>query len=242
MYSWTPIGATSANISGLLAGTYSLTVTDFLGCTASGNVTITQPAVLVNTITSTNATCNNANNGTATVVASGGSPNYTYLWMPGSLTSGSVSGLAVGTYTLTTTDNHGCTKVDFVSITQPPVLTASFINHGNVSCFGGSNGSVTVNAAGGTPNYTYQWLPGNAAAATINNLQANTYTVTVTDVNGCSVQNSVTSQLLHYLLRYLPLLFYVQAVPQVMILHLHRAAQRLMLTHGCLETFIHKMI
>ena len=192
MYSWTPIGATSANISGLLAGTYSLTVTDFLGCTASGNVTITQPAVLVNTITSTNATCNNANNGTATVVASGGSPNYTYLWMPGSLTSGSVSGLAVGTYTLTTTDNHGCTKVDFVSITQPPVLTASFINHGNVSCFGGSNGSVTVNAAGGTPNYTYQWLPGNAAAATINNLQANTYTVTVTDVNGCSVQNSVT--------------------------------------------------
>ena len=192
LYNWKPIGATSANISGLTAGIDTLTVTDFLGCVSTHTITITQPAALINTIISVNQTCNNTNNGSASDIASGGTPNYSYLWMPGNMTTSSVSNLSSGTYTLTTTDNLGCAKVDFITITKPAALTANFINHANVSCFGGSNGSVTVNAAGGTPNYTYLWLPGNGTSATINNLQATTYSVTVTDNNGCQVQNNVT--------------------------------------------------
>lgn len=192
IYNWNPTGATSSGMSGLPAASYTLTVTDFLGCVLTNTVTITQPTALVNSIVSTNETCSNLNNGSASVTATGGTPNYSFVWMPGNLNTTSISNLSSGTYTLTTTDNNGCSATDFVSITEPPVLAAGFINQLNINCFGGSTGGVTVNATGGTPNYTYNWLPGNTSSASLSNVQANTYTVTVTDNNGCQVQNSVT--------------------------------------------------
>ncbi len=191
-YSWNPTLATSSTISGLPAGSYVETVTDFLGCVISSSATLTQPTALVNAISSTNETCSNLNNGTASVLASGGIPSYTYSWMPGNFNSASVSNLASGTYTLTTTDNNLCSAVNFVTITEPQTLSAVFINQTNVSCFGGSNGGVTVNASGGTPNYSYNWLPGNSSSASLLNVQATTYTVTVTDNNGCQFQNNVS--------------------------------------------------
>ncbi len=191
-YSWSPGGVTSPNASGLAAGTYTLTVTDKLGCAMSSSTLITEPPVLATTITSTNETCNYLNDGTATVTVSGGTPAYTYTWSPGGQKTPSVSNLASGTYTLTVKDLKGCTSTPIITITQPQVLSVSLINQVNVSCNGGSNASVTANPAGGTLPYTYIWSPGNTTGATLSNVPIGTYTVTVNDKNNCTIQKSVT--------------------------------------------------
>jgi large repetitive protein len=191
-YSWSPAGGTSGNASGLAAGTYTLFVTDSKGCPITQTVTITQPTVLTATAASTNETCDYLNNGTATVTVSGGTTAYTYSWQPGGQTSAGITGQQAGTYTVIVTDAEGCQVVSFATITQPPTLTVSLINQTNVSCFGGSNGSVTASPAGGTAGYTYSWMPGGQTGATASNLQAGTYSLTVTDANGCTAQNTVT--------------------------------------------------
>ncbi|MES2139781.1 MAG: PKD domain-containing protein [Bacteroidota bacterium] len=188
-YNWSS-GATSPNASGLAAGLVTLNVTDNLGCIASNSVTITQPTAIIASTTSTNETCDYSNNGTATASASGGNPGYTYLWQPGALTSAVINNLSSGIYTLTVTDLKGCTGTAFATITEPPPLTINFISQKNVSCFGGSNGSVTASPVGGTALYTYLWAGGGITASK-SNLIAGTYTVTVTDSKGCFTTNSV---------------------------------------------------
>jgi gliding motility-associated-like protein len=191
-YSWSPSGGTAPNASGLIAGTYTVTVTDSKGCVATNSIVITQPTVVVASPTVTNETCNYLNNGTAAANTSGGTPGYTYLWMPGSMTTSSVTGLSSGTYTLTVTDSKGCPVTVFATITEPAPLIVSLINQVNVSCFAGSDGAVTASPSGGTPAYTYSWTPGGSTSATLSGVAAGTYSVTVTDNNGCTIQNQTT--------------------------------------------------
>lgn len=191
-YNWTPGGVTSPNISGLPIGTYTLTVTDKLGCTAISSTVITEPQVLNTTIATTNETCNHLNNGTATATVTGGTPNYTYNWNPGAIKVPNVTNLAAGNYTLTVRDLKGCNTTSIVTITQPTTLAVNFINQVNISCNGGNNGSVTANPSGGTAPYTYNWLPGNSTNATLSGVPIGTYTVTVTDKNNCTVQRAIT--------------------------------------------------
>ncbi len=185
-YNWSPSGGTAAAASGLIAGTYTVTVTDANACTATGTVVITQPAALTVATNSTNETCNYLNNGTANVVPAGGTPGYTYLWMPGGMATSSVTSLAAGTYTVTTTDSKGCFVTSFITITQPPALTV-LLNNTPVSCFGGSDGAVSASPSGGTPGYTYFWSPGGNTSSTVSGVVAGTYTVTVTDANTCTI-------------------------------------------------------
>lgn len=186
-YSWNPVSVTFPNASGLTAGSYTLIVTDAKGCTRTGTVTITQPPILSATVSSANETCSYSNNGTAVVGPSGGTPAYSYSWIPGGQTTSAVSNLTAGNYTVTVTDVKGCTTVSVVSITQPPVLATTFINQINVSCFGGNNGAVSANTSGGTPGYSYSWNPGGQTSASISNLSAGSYSCTTTDSKGCTV-------------------------------------------------------
>jgi len=191
-YMWSN-GQISSSITELVIGTYSLTVTDAKGCTVVASATITQPtAPLTYTTSQTNVSCFGGNNGSASIIAAGGTPAYSYLWLPGNQTSDNISNLTMGTYTITVTDAKGCTAIGFITITQPAVLAVSFINQTNVSCFAGNNGSVTANASGGIQNYTYLWIPGNVTTSAINTIPEGTYTVTVTDNQSCQVQNNVT--------------------------------------------------
>jgi SprB repeat len=182
-------GATTQTISGLTAGTYSVTVTDANGCTKNTSATINQPNLVVLNTTSTNVSCNGGNNGTATVSATGGVTPYQYLWSNGATTS-SINNLIAGTYNVTVTDANGCIKTTSVVITQPAliVLNTSFTN---VSCNGGNNGAATVTPTGGVTPYQYLWSNGGTTS-TINNLVVGTYNVTVTDANGCTKNTSVT--------------------------------------------------
>jgi len=132
--------------------------------------------VLVASETHTDVSCNGGSNGTATIGASGGTAPYGGDF-------GSHTGLAAGTYTYTVTDAHGCSSTVSVTIGQPAALVASE-SHTNVSCNGGSNGSATISASGGTSPYS--------GTGTFTGLAAGTYTYTVTDSHGCTSTVSVT--------------------------------------------------
>jgi len=195
-YLWSD-GETTSSVSDLAAGTYSVQVTDANGCTATATgLSVSQPSAVTATVTSsTEPLCNGQSNGTATVTAGGGTPGYTYLWSNGETTS-SVSDLAANTYSVTVTDANGCSANTSVTISQPAVLVLNTSAQTNVSCYGGSNGSATVNAAGGTSHihvdYTYSWSPTGNTNNSVTGLSAGTYTVTVTDKNGCTATDIVT--------------------------------------------------
>jgi hypothetical protein len=195
-YLWSN-GATTANITSLCPGAYTGTVTDANGCTfVSPAITISAAGsiALTGTPTATNITCNGLCNGSISGVAiTGGTAPYTYAWSNGASTA-NLSNLCAGSYTLTVTDNGGCsfTLPIAITITQPAVLAVPAPTVNNITCNGLTNGSITVAPTGGTAPYTYVWSPTGGTAATASGLPTGTYTVSVTDANGCTASASGT--------------------------------------------------
>ncbi|WP_417368168.1 T9SS type A sorting domain-containing protein [Flavobacterium beibuense] len=183
-------GAFTEDLTGLSAGTYTVTVSDLIGCTTTASITITQPTVLnASAMVDANVSCNSGNDGEATASATGGTSPYNYLWSNGATTA-SIAGVPAGTYTVTVTDANGCTDTANVTITQPTALNASAITT-NVSCNGGNNGTVDLTVVGGTPPYTFAWS-NTATTEDMTGLEAGTYNVTVTDSKGCTATASAT--------------------------------------------------
>ncbi|WPY99070.1 hypothetical protein [Christiangramia sp. OXR-203] len=184
-YEWSN-GETTQDISGIPAGTYSVTVTDANGCTDTiDNIQISEPDELVASVTSvTNATCNGELDGAIDISVVGGTPDYTYLWSNNATTQ-DLSGVAAGLYSVTVTDANGCTDtINNIEIEDPSTLEAEVDATTNVSCNGYSDGSIDVSVSGGTPDYTYLWS-NNATTQDISGLTAGTYSVIITDTNGC---------------------------------------------------------
>jgi alpha-tubulin suppressor-like RCC1 family protein len=138
-----------------------------------------------------NVSCNGGNNGVAFANVIGGTPSYTYQWMPSGGNTATANNLAAGSYTVNVTDANSCSTSSIVTITQPAALIATASAAGNVSCNGGNNGVAFVNASGGTASYTYQWMPSGGNGATASNLYTGTYSVVVTDANGCNTSATV---------------------------------------------------
>ncbi len=188
-YAWSPSG-TGATISNLGPGTYTVTATDTNGCQASGSVVIIDTGgnpVNVSISSSSNVSCFGGSNGSATAAGTGGVATITYSWS-NSASGATASGLAAGTYTVTATDGTTSSSAS-VTITEPTVLGGTI--SGTNPTAGNTDGSATVSPAGGTPNYSYNWSNGGSTA-TINNLGAGTYTIIVSDANGCSASGSIT--------------------------------------------------
>ncbi|MCC7030454.1 MAG: SprB repeat-containing protein, partial [Chitinophagaceae bacterium] len=174
------------------AGNYTVTVTDANGCTASSTITIAAPnSPVISAVLTTDVTCNGGNDGAITATASGGLGALNYNLQPGNVNnaSGVFSNLTAGIYTITVGDANGCTVSSTAIIAQPLVLSWSAANAVDVNCNGGNDGSITVNAAGGTGIISYKLQPGNVTNANgiFNNLIAGIYTLTATDANGCSL-------------------------------------------------------
>ncbi|HEY9259018.1 gliding motility-associated C-terminal domain-containing protein, partial [Chitinophaga sp.] len=156
-YLWSN-GATTATINNLAAGTYTATITDANGCNTTVSATVTEPAVLTFTTTQTNVVCGDGNTGSASVVASGGTAPYTYLWSNGASTA-TISNLAAGTYSCTITDANGC-KAEATVI----IVSGNFEATKTVTDESG-NGTVEENEL-----LTYTIRIKNTGVVTINNI------------------------------------------------------------------------
>jgi len=193
-YAWTgPSGfsSTSQDISNRPPGTYSVTVTDANLCSALGTYTINAPAALSATFTKVNASCFGVADGSITTTPSGGTAPYSFLWLGPSgffSTDQNISGLLGGSYSLQITDASGCAGFLSVTITQPPKINITGAVT-PVSCFGGTNGAISVITNGGNPPYTFSWVGPDGFTSTTKNISgipAGTYTLTVTDAILCT--------------------------------------------------------
>lgn len=193
-YTATPAGLTINSTTGEIdlgasvAGTYTVTYSfadAYCSNTTTTTVTI-NPQPTVSIVVDDNVSCNGGNDGQATATASNGTPAYSYVWSNGNLTA-TASGLAAGTYSVTATDDKGCTVIGNVTITEPNVLDIVNYIIINESCNGCNNGGITVMATGGTPAYEYSIDGGVTwqASNVFSGLSAGSYTVMVRDANGC---------------------------------------------------------
>jgi len=189
-YTWSNLASGQTN-SNLSANTYTLTVTDANSCSTSQTVTINNNgAPTVNSITPADELCNGGSTGTAAVSASGGTGALTYNWSPSGGSAATASGLTAGIYTVTVKDANACQVVSTVTITEPGVVSITTINPTNAKC-SLSNGSAVATATGGTGSLTYSWS-NLVSGSTASGLSAATYTLTVTDANGCVKSQTVT--------------------------------------------------
>ena len=181
--------SSNQNLSNIGAGSYTVTITDANSCSATSTTSITQPSQINITATITNITCGGVNNGSITAIVTGGNSGYTYDWN-NSATTANISNLAPGTYTLTSTDANGCSANQSFNIAPVAPLTSTATST-NVTCGGLSNGTITLTVNGGTAPYSFLWNDGNTNQNRISLNDAN-YSVTVSDVNGCSTTSSAT--------------------------------------------------
>jgi gliding motility-associated-like protein len=199
-YAWSN-GANTQDISGIPAGTYNVVITDLNGCTLPSSITLLEPTALTQSISAfaypsgDNISCYGFNDGSIDLTIGGGNPGYTYLWNNG-FTTEDIGSLTAGTYTVLVTDINGCTIPSAITLFEPTPLTESnagftFIGGNNISCFGFSDGTVDLTIGGGSPNYTYVWSTG-ATTEDINGLPIGTYSVIATDINGCTINSTIT--------------------------------------------------
>jgi hypothetical protein len=180
LWSNTQIGA---NAIGLSATNYSVTITDSKNCTVAKSVTIGQPASAVDgTVTKTDVACFGGTSGTATAAGSGGTSGYSYLWS-NTQSGANATGLSATNYSVTITDSKNCTVAKSVAVTEPASALSATAT-GTAANQSLSNGTATATTAGGTAPYSYLWNDGQQLNPATG-LTSGSYTVTITDKNGC---------------------------------------------------------
>ncbi|HPS63162.1 MAG TPA: SprB repeat-containing protein, partial [Bacteroidales bacterium] len=180
-------GSTTQNLSQLYSGSYSVTVTDAIGCSAVANdLVITEPSHLILWDSVTNVNCSGGSNGSIHAFASGGTGSFSYFLQPpgSSNSSGVFSGLSAGTYSLTVSDASGCEAFITVSVTEDDSLSV-FATGMDILCHGDNSGEIYLSVSGGSGDYSYSWNNGAYTDRDLHNLPAGLYYVTVTDSNGC---------------------------------------------------------
>jgi len=190
LYQWAgaAVGNTPA-AANLRAGNYAVTVIDAQGCEASAAMVVEEPSPLAADAQLSNIACAGASTGAVSVVLSGGTGPYSYVWSNGATTA-TVDSLAAGQYSLSVRDANGCQlSRSFTLVQPPPILLQPQIS--SADCANSSNGRIVLSAGGGQAPYIFQWSNG-AAGASLEQLTAGEYTVTLTDGLGCAVVKTYT--------------------------------------------------
>jgi gliding motility-associated-like protein len=193
-YTWNT-GQTTEDIAALLAGTYNFNVEDANNCLVSGSAVVSQPSFPLSvTNLIQDVACFGESNGSIDLTVSGGTAPYEYSWINStfqlSATSEDLSNFPADSYAYVVTDDNGCTFSDTLTISEPPLLESSIVGT-DILCFGGNNGAIDLTVTGGVPAYAYLWNTG-AVTEDLTGLVAGSYQVTVTDQNGCVVEDSIT--------------------------------------------------
>jgi hypothetical protein len=189
-YLWNTSDSTQS-VSGLIAGSYSVVVTDANNCQDSSSATITEPSVLVLSDSSTSVSCNGGSDGGIDITVSGGTSPYSFNWSTSDTTE-DVSGIPAGSYSVLVTDANNCTTIDSITVSQADSLLLTLTTT-LVDCYGDENGTGTLSLTGGMPPYAYSWNdPNNQTTATATGLAVGNYQATVTDANGCVVGGSIS--------------------------------------------------
>jgi hypothetical protein len=189
LFAWSN-GASTTNLNYIASGTYAVTVTDASGCPATASFNVTEPAAIVVNGVVTNVSCFGGSDGAINLTVSGGTSPYSFMWGTGAAAQ-SINGLLAGTYTVIVTDANGCPTTASYIVVQPNAIQLSAVIT-NVFCHGGSTGAIDLTVTGGTPPYLYLWSNG-ATTQDLAGLPAGTYSVTVTDANGCAAITVVKS-------------------------------------------------
>lgn len=186
--------------SNLMSGDYYVRILDANGCEEinTGNpVTINEPSpVNITGESSTSINCNGVDDGTISILASGGTGTLTYTLNPGSVsnTTGNFAGIGPGSYTVTVTDDNGCSDISSsFDFSYPPLLVISGETSTPIHCFGIDDGTITISASGGTGLLTYTIMPGGSSNndGNFTGIGPGSYTVTVIDENGCTISSNV---------------------------------------------------
>jgi hypothetical protein len=186
-YLWS-VGSIGQSVNGLGAGTYCVTVVDALGCSGITCATVTQPSLLTASIQNlNNVQCNGQANASMTILPSGGTAPYLFIWSNGqTTTNNTTTGLSAGVFCVTVVDANNCSAVNCATITQPSQITVS-LNSQQMTC-ALNDASASVVVTGGTPAYSFLWSGPNNFQATTANLSSiadGSYLLLVTDANGC---------------------------------------------------------
>ncbi len=186
-YNWPTLGQTTATVSNVLAGTYTVTMTSAQGCTA--NATVTVPNIAVSSSgTTTLVTCPGGADGTATATMNPMGTTTTYLWNdPLAQTTQTAVGLSAGAYSCTVTSSNGCTVIVNVVVSEIPGMVATVINIQDVTCHASNDGVIGLNVVAGTSPYTYAWSGSASTANSANDLYVGPHTITINDANSCVI-------------------------------------------------------
>ena len=189
-YSWSN-SATTEDITGLVAGSYLLTVTDSNNCVSTETIVVNEPVNVsisfsYSDYNGSNVSCFGANDGTITATVTGGNAPFTYAW-DNAMTGNSISGISANVVLeVTVTDDNGCVYTETANALTEPVVLSATKDSTNVLCSGDNDGTATAIPSGGTAPYTYLWSdPMSQNTATATGLAPNTYTCNVIDANSC---------------------------------------------------------
>jgi uncharacterized repeat protein (TIGR01451 family) len=203
-YAWSGPNGYSANtedISGLVGGTYFVTITDANGCTLEQSFTVPRNGgpLEISSLTKTDVLCFGQSNGTVSLEVIGGSGTYSYSWValsggpvpPGQVTNQDLSNLPPGEYQVTVNDGINLPVIQSITVLQPAALLNATAVATNILCFGSNNGAIDLIVSGGTAPYIYLWDNGSSAQQLVNILPG-IYNATITDANGCTTTTSIT--------------------------------------------------
>lgn len=189
LYQWSD-GSTALGLNGVAAGIYTVVVTDTHGCSLVEMVQVPEFEVPIANTSTLDVSCFGAANGSVEITLSGGAPAFGYAWSTGA-TGPVIDSLGPGNYSLILSYGNGQCSLDFTfQVQEPTALNAKIAQTDSVNCFGESTAALIVTPAGGVLPYQFAWSSGQNTDA-LNHLSAGNYTVTITDANGCSAQNSI---------------------------------------------------